>query len=455
MACGSLLLGRYAFAAEETTDVLVIGAGISGLYTAYMLQERGMTVRVLEASQRIGGRLHTLYDLPWKPEAGGTEIGNGYRLFLDLAEKTGVSVVEPQGEDPRRTPTLYVVRGQKILDKDWPSSPHNLLAENEKRHVPAALESALLTPLNPLQKTEDWYDPRFSDFDIAVSALLRRCGVSEEAIRLIGANANTNDLSTTSALHFFRSLTFRQKGGSRKVLRVQGGSQRLPEAVAARLRKAVELGKSVVRIHDRGRRVSVRCADRSQYQARHVVVSVPMSVLGEIHFTHGLPSVYQDAAKHLPYTRITQLHVAFRRPFWEEDGLPITMWTDGPFGRLFLNRGQDGQQGLICWVNGAQAAALDRSTDSEVANAFLHYMKTVRPASEGQLEVLKIHSWGKNPWARGAYFHLAPGQAYRFFPALCNPVGRIHFTGEHLGLKNNGVEAACESAAAVVNRLSR
>jgi len=452
LGTGSLLSRGFAFAADEITDVIVIGAGISGMYAAYQLQEKGMSVRVLEASERIGGRMFTLDNIPWKPNTGGTEVGDGYTHLIGIAQKVGVKIVDSPAES-RSAPTLYVVNGQKIMDKDWATSPHNKLTESEKKHTPQLLEFMLMNGKNPLQTLNDWYSPKYAEFDIPFAEFLKKNGASDEAIRLINANANTNDIATTSTLNVLKSMTFRTKGGSKKTMRIEGGSQRLPEGIANQLRRPIDFGKKVTEINDRGGRVTVKCGGGSSYTAMHVVVTVPFAVMKNIKFTKGLSSLHNEAIRKLPYTQITQLHVATKEPFWESDGLPSTMWTDGPFGRIFVNKGLNGQEGLLCWVNGLEALALDKLSEKQAIEYFLKEMKTLRPASEGKLEVLKLNSWGNNPLAGGAYYHIAPGQASRFFPDLLNPVGRVYFAGEHLGLQNNGMESACESAEKVVKRI--
>lgn len=454
LSSGLALTDRFAFAADQATDVVVIGAGISGMYAAYELQKAGMTVRVLEASQRIGGRMQTLDDLPWKPNGGAVEVGDGYARLIGLAQQVGVNMVPPPPEEARGGGTVFVVGDEVVLDKNWATSSVNKLAENEKKILPHQLEYLLMNGKNPLQSLDDWYDPKYAAFDVPFSTFLKNSGASDQALQLINANANTNDIATTSALNVMRSMTFRTKGSSKKTLRIEGGSQRLPEAVASKLNRPVEMESAVVEINDHGTRVTVKCQDGRTVSARHVVVTVPFSALRRVKFTKSLPDLYQQAIQDLPYTQITQLHVAAKVPFWETDGLPTTMWTDGIFGRIFVNRGLNGKQGLLAWSNGTDASVLDKMTDKRVVEAFLAEMKKNRPASEGQIEVLKINSWGKNPLARGAYYHLAPGQAAKFFPALLQPVGRVHFSGEHLGLQNSGMEAACESAAAVVNKIT-
>ncbi len=453
LTAGAMLTHRFSFAAAETTDVIVIGAGMAGMYAAYQLQQKGLSVRVLEASQRVGGRMYTLDELPWKPNTGGTEVGDGYQRLIGMAQQVGVPIVEPPAGEGRGAPTLYVIGNEKIMDKDWATSPFNKLADAEKKIVPPLLESMLMNGKNTFQTLDDWYNPKFTEFDVPLSNFLKKNGASDEAIRLINANANTNDIASTSTLNVFKSMTFRTKGGSKKTLRIEGGSQRLPETVAKQLRRPVELDKKVTEINDRGGRVTVQCTDGSTYTASQVVVTVPFAVLKNVKFTKGLTKLHYEAIRKLPYTKITQLHVAAKEPFWETDGLPMNMWTDGAFGRVFLNKGHNGQQGLLSWVNGLEAIELDKMTEKQAAAAFLQTMKTLRPASEGKLEVLKINSWGNNPLAGGAYYHLASGQAAQFYPALLEPVGRVHFAGEHLGLQNNGMEGACESAEYVVGKL--
>jgi monoamine oxidase len=452
LGSSALLSDRFAFSANENTDVIVVGAGMSGLYAAYTLQQKGLSVKVLEASKRIGGRMFTLDNIPWKPNTGGTEVGDGYKNLIEIAENVGVKIVESPTES-RGTATLYVVNGQQVLDKDWAMSVENKLAENERKNTPQLLESILMSGKNPLQTLNDWYNPKYAEYDIPFSDFLKKNGASNEAIRLVNANANTNDIFTTSTLNVLKSMTFRTKGGSKKTLRIEGGSQRLPETIAKQLHHPVEMGKKVIEIADRGGQVTVKCVGGSSYTASHVIVTVPFAVIKNIKFTRGLTDLHFDAIRKLPYTQITQLHVAAKTPFWESDGLPMNMWTDGPFGRIFLNKGQDGQAGLLSWVNGIEAKALDKLTEKEAISAFLQEMKALRPASEGQLEVLKLNSWGNNPLAGGAYYHLAPGQASKYYPAILEPVGRVYFAGEHLALQNNGMEAACESAARVVKHI--
>jgi monoamine oxidase len=452
LASGGVLASRFAFAADENTDVIVIGAGMSGLYAAYELQQKGLTVRVLESSQRIGGRMFTLDELPWKPNTGGTEVGDGYKWLIGIADKVGVKIIEPPAAESRGGSTLYVVGNEKITDKDWATSPLNKLSESEKKIAPQMLEFMLMNGKNPMQSLTDWYSPKYDKFDISFAEFLKNNGASDEALRLINVNANTNDIATTSTLNVLKSMTFRTKGGSKKTLRIEGGSQRLPEAIAKQLTKKVELGQKVIEINDRGGRVTVKCASGQSYTASHVVVTVPFAVVKAIKFKSGLTNLHYEAIRKLPYTQITQIHAAVKEPFWDTDGLPSTMWTDGAFGRIFVNKG-NGSEGLLSWVNGTEAMALDRLTEKQITDNFLKEIKTLRPASDGKIEVLKINSWGNNLFAGGAYYHLGVGQATQFYPAITEPVGRVYFAGEHLALQNNGMEAACESAEAVVNHI--
>ncbi len=82
----SLVLGRacqqVAAADIKPISVLVLGAGLSGLYTALLLEAKGLGVTELEARDRVGGRVHTLDDLPGKPEAGGQTLSEKYQRLL-------------------------------------------------------------------------------------------------------------------------------------------------------------------------------------------------------------------------------------------------------------------------------------------------------------------------------------------------------------------------------------
>ncbi|MCC6171860.1 MAG: FAD-dependent oxidoreductase, partial [Gammaproteobacteria bacterium] len=107
------------------TDVLVIGAGLSGLHAALLLEENGARVQVIEARPRTGGRVWTLFDLPGHPEVGGDSFGGAYGRVLDRVRKLELPLLD---SSPRRalSPGLdLVLGGERITPERWRDHPRN------------------------------------------------------------------------------------------------------------------------------------------------------------------------------------------------------------------------------------------------------------------------------------------------------------------------------------------
>jgi monoamine oxidase len=437
------------FTDNTKTDVLVIGAGLSGLFAARLLEQKGLSVRVIEGNNRIGGRLYTLDELQGSPNTGGVEIGDGYKRLVSVANELGVEFVDSVND--RTAQTQFVVNGNAVLQKDWANSSFNLLAENEKKTLPSLLEFTAMQGKNPFETLDDWYNPKFAKYDIPFTEFLKNNNVSAEAIRLINTNANTNDIATTSTLNVLKANYLRTNGGSKKTMRIKGGSQRLPEAIAKKLSQTPILNQKVIEIKDKGKSIKVTCVNGESYEAKTLIVSCPFSALRGIKIKADLSKIMREAIENLPYTQITQVHFDIKKPFWEEDRLPKSIWTDGAIGRFFTEKSPYNEHTTaVCWLNGTEAIQADKMTESDLSKMVLAELKRIRPASEGAIEVAKINSWGRNPFAGGSYYHLAPNQANRFYPEITKNLPNIYFCGEHLALQNSGMEGAMESAERIV-----
>lgn len=433
-------------------DVIVIGAGISGLHAASLLVEQGARVQVVEAQARVGGRLLSYRDLEGAPEAGGDSILGGYGRVRDACAKLGLTLKDFEQRRGVDRPEI-ALRGQIIPRQAWKDHPLNHLPAGSKHEFPGRrFFEKFVDQHNPLMSASDWIEPASQNFDESVFSFLSRQGWSQEAI---AQNYETNIGRGTSAYdcsmltwYFRRAWDKIQTDIESVALKVQGGNELLPQAMAKKLGDAVILNKPVVGVAANPDGIEVRCGDESRYRAKFLICATPLAPLRSVKFESGLPSAVAKAIAVVPAMDITKVFIDVKKPFWESDGLSAAMWTDtlaGDVGVLRQGEASDRITGLVARVRGFQSQLLDTMGEEEAGRCVVAAIEALRPAAKGQLKFARLKSWARDPYARGTWVEWAPGQVHEFLPELIKPAGRIHFAGEHASLANRGMEAAMEA----------
>lgn len=460
---GSWMLPRGLRGAQTgaglDAEVIVIGAGLAGLNAALLLEELGVSVMVVEATSRFGGRLHTVADdiVPGYPELGANGAGGGYARLLNAARQYGVEIgpMRPRTE-PREGEMLFCIQDQLISEDDWPGHALNPYRQEWARQMPPSRPPyRMYAELNPFPEGDlgAWRRPEFADWDRSVGEVLTEAGLAEASVEL-GSGLNSGygtDHHDLSALMMFHTISFAihqanwpGQGGAAK-----GGNQRIPEAMALNLTGDVLLNSPVAAIADEGGRVRISLEDGRRLHASRAIIAIPFAALRRIALDPEPPAVQRAAIDNLGYTPCTQIHYAVKQPYWEQDGMAPSMWTDALPGRFMALKNDPGSPDAVtsclAYVNDHSALKLAQMEEEAAIAEVTAELIRLRPSLKDALEPIYLWKWSNNPYAGGAYAYWKPGQVTAFARTIAEPHGRIHFAGEHTAQLNRGMEGAMES----------
>ena len=437
---GGLFLASSAFSSffiAKKPKVIIIGAGFAGLAAAKYLHKKGIDFVILEARNRISGRVfsHTIDEKEnLIIELGAEWVGNSHERIQNLCNEFGLELQNNQFD------THLIYKGNYYKKNEWDySEDWNKKFKAIIDHYPKLTQAEKLK----IEKMDWW---RFlvnngcEGRDLDIRELLDSTDFGE-TIRSVSAFAALAEYAESSEKNEMD-------------LKIKGGNSMLAKKIADKIgNDKIKLQHAVSRVVQNSKGgVTVYCNNGQKFTADKIICTAPTFAVKKIKWEPGLPVDQVNAMNELQYARINKNPIVFKKRFWNDES--FDMITDqSPHYFYHATKNQDSKKGvLISYTIGEKAAVVANQTDEWRENMVLQTLKPHFNDVKDLFEKQTNYYWGTDEFSHGAYAMYGRGQWFRVMPILKRSHIHTHFAGEHLadwqgfmeGAINTGEEAAAK-----------
>lgn len=419
----------------KPSSVIIIGAGFAGLAAANKLRQKNLKVTILEARNRIGGRVYS-FNIPNEDlviELGAEWVGASHERIIQLCDEFKLELFNNQFESHLLYKGKYHGKGQWKYSDEWDKKWEALLKEygNMNKAQKEALDKY------------DWWRYLVNNgcdgMDLDLRELLDSTDFGE-SIRHVSAYAAMAEYAESSEKN---EMDFKIRGGNHQL------AVKLAEKVGM---ENILLQHGVTKVEQTKAGVKVTCNNGKVFTADKLICTVPTFSMNKIEWLPALPKEKVDAINQLQYARINKHPVLFNERFWPED---MDMVTDLPAHYFYhATKNQQSKKGILISYTIGDKAAVIANQDDTFHNAIIN--QALQPAFgdiQGKIEKQWNYYWGTDEFSRGAYALYGAGQWFTLKPILAKPFINTYFAGEHIAEWQGFMEGAINTGEAAAERI--